>query len=138
VKNVYASDLLAVVVLDGVCPPAQVTLPGQTMALPAVASFTVIMVNAVIFVPLGGLVNANVVLLAMVTTNALPELRSIVVLAVLAVIYTVLSVFTEVVPDNDPEKVLAVSRPVDGLYFIGRVVDTVAVCPLPAAATPTI
>jgi hypothetical protein len=129
---------LAVVVLDGVCPPAQVTLAGQTIALPAVVSFTVIMVNAVIFVPLGGLVKENVVLLAIVITNALPKLRSTAVLAVLAVIYTVLSVFTVVVPDNDPEKVLAVSSPVDGLYFIGRVVDTVAVCPLPAAATPTI
>jgi hypothetical protein len=108
------------------------------MALPAVASFTVIMVNAVIFVPLGGLVKENVVLLAIVITNALPKLRSTAVLAVLAVIYTVLSVFTVVVPDSDPEKVLAVSSPVDGLYFTGRVVDTVAVCPLPAAATPTI
>ena len=126
------------VVLDGVCPPAQVTLPGQAMALPGVESFTVIIVNAVIFVPPGALVKENVVLLAMVITNAPPELKSTVVLAVLAVMYTVLSVFTVVVPDNDPEKVLAVSSPVDGLYFIGRVVDTVAVCPLPAAATPTI
>jgi hypothetical protein len=108
------------------------------MALPGVESFTVIIVNAVIFVPPGALVKENVVLLAMVITNAPPELKSTVVLAVLAVMYTVLSVFTVVVPDNDPEKVLAVSSPVDGLYFIGRVVDTVAVCPLPAAATPTI
>jgi len=108
------------------------------MALPGVASFTVIMVNAVIFVPPGGLVKENVVLLAMVITNALPELKSTAVLAVLAVIYTVLSVFTAVVPDSDPEKILAVSSPVDGLYLIGRVVDTVAVCPLPAADTPTI
>jgi hypothetical protein len=97
----------------------------------------VIIVNAVMLVPLGGLVNANVVLLEMVITNALPELRSILVFAVLAVMYMVLSVFTVVVPDSDPEKVLAVSSPVDGLYLIGRETDTVAVCPLPAAATPT-
>lgn len=80
VKNVYTSDLLAVVVLVGTTPPGHFTEVGHTIVLPAVASFvsrsekeTVPEVTPV--------VKVNVVFAARVAVTKLPLARLIVVAA---------------------------------------------------------
>jgi hypothetical protein len=80
VKNVYTSDLLAVVVLVGTVPPGHFTEAGHTIVLPAVASFVSNRVNE-IAPEVTPVVKVNVVFAARVAVTKLPLARLIVVAA---------------------------------------------------------
>ena len=110
VKKFQQSDLFAVVVLGGKEPPDHLTAAGNDTALPAVASLTVMIVNDVALVPVGMLVNAKVVFAEIVITNTVPKDKSIVVVAVVAVIKVVdsLTTFVTNVLDHDAEVPLLV------------------------------